>query len=315
LALLFLATQRGGPKKSTATPSAVADRPVPSQPGGKRPSSTSPRIGPSKTDQTQPAHPIILNPPDTVPGADSPAEPTAPGTAPAGTPGQDAAGDSDDASGGTDVPTAEELPTENIDDPFMNDPEETPSATATPPTAEELAELSKTLTTARNAAGEHEFRIARMQLVKAGTLARLPEHQAMVTRLDRLVSLSEQFWVAVRQAMSELQGAEELPIGDSGLIVIVVDVKPGVITIRRNGRNESFLVPDMPPGLAFAIADRKLDAAASDTSLMKGACLGAMKNPKQIYIDEAKRYWEIARTQGVQVDDLLLALSDTYELK
>jgi hypothetical protein len=205
----------------------------------------------------------------------------------------------------------------------MNDPDEgsapgtddSSNSNMTPPTAAELAELSEALSTARAAVGELEFRVARLQLGQAGTIARLPEHKELVARLDRLTGLSEQFWTTVRQAMGELRGAEELEIGDSGLIVIVVEAKPDAITIRRNGRNESYRLADMPPGLALAIADRTLDASSSDTPLMKGACLGAMKNPKQMHIDEAKRYWERARTQGAEVDDLLKTLTDSYGLK
>jgi hypothetical protein len=326
MAMLFLAMQRGKIEEPPVAFPPATDRPADAQSGSAAPS---PRpeglsVGPKDRRPALRSRPVV-SPPQSGAARDrqetsgTDQQPGAPDT-----PDQkvaDAAGDA--PADGTDPDTAtDDLPTEFIDDPFMNDPDDSPGATESPadgprpqPTAAEFADLSRTLQTAKNAVGEHEFGIARMQVGKAAGLARLPAHQAMVTRLDRLIGLSQQFWTIVRQAMSELRGAEELPIGDSGLIVIVVDVQPDAITIRRSGRNETYLVADMPPGLAFAIADRRLAANAVETPLMKGACLGAMKNPKQIHVEEAKRYWELARTKGAEVDDLLATLTDSYELK
>ena len=335
LALLFLATQRGAPKSSSVDPPAVAQRPGSGSPPTTQRPSAKPDSNTTEGKQTvtRPSSPSVSPPltpePDLgTPNGPAPNEPdqeTRPVTS--SPPGQDTPnGSSDSPANDTESPATPDSPpvnSENIDDPFMNDPEEgsTPGTDdasnpkMTPPTAAELTELSEALRTARAAVGELEFRIARLQLSKAGTIARLPEHKELVARLDRLTGLSEQFWTTLRQAMGELRGAEELPIGDSGLIVIVVEAKPDAITIRRNGRNETYPLSDLPPGLALAIADRTLDASSSDTPLIKGACLGAMKNPKQMHIDEAKRYWELARTQGADVDDLLKTLTDSYELK
>ncbi len=223
------------------------------------------------------------------------------------------------------APDSPPVDSDAIDDPFMDsDPpgteapenEKDAAGAAGPPlTAEQLAQLSKAMLTARAALGELEFRIARAELDKATALARLPEHRAALSRLDQLAVCAERFWMAVRQAMRELRGAEELAIGDSGLIVIVVEVKPDGITIRRNGRNETYLLADMPPGLALAIADRALDASTADAALLKGACLAAMKNPQPIHLEEATRFWEQARQQGAEVDPLLQTLTDTYEWK
>lgn len=322
LVLLFLATQRGRLDESTAAPSTAAQRPGSSQPGSRQRPTPTPRPGTTERDTLSRPSTHGISPSTTadpapsapnVPTPDNPEQDTQPPT------GSDQA--SPDDSGSPTTPDTPPVNSENIDDPFMNDPEEgsapdsASSPAMTPPTAAELAELSKALVTTQAAVGDLEFRIARIQLGKATTIAKLPEHQSLVARLDRLTRLSEQFWTTVRRAMGELRGAEELSIGDSGLIVIVVEVKPDAITIRRNGRNETYLLPDIPPGLALAIADRSFDAASSETPLMKGACLGTMKNPKQMHIDEAKRYWELARTQGAEVDDLLKTLTDNYELK
>lgn len=331
LAILFLATQRGAPKSSPTAPPTVAQRPG-SQPGSNQRPSTTPRSSTTKgkTKVTRPSTPTVSPPSTPGPDLDTPVVPALdqpeqdPQPDPPSSPGQDSPKDlGTPPTNDTDTPDSPPINSENIDDPFMNTPDEgsapatndTSDSKMSPPTPAELADLSDALRTARAAAGELEFRVARLQLTKAGTIARLPEHKELVTRLERLTGLSEQFWTNVRQAMGELGGAEELPIGDSGLIVIVVEVKPGAITIRRNGRNETYPFADMPPGLALAIADRTLDASSSDTPLMKGACLGSMKNSKQMHIDEARRYWELARTQGAEVDDLLKTLADSYELK
>jgi hypothetical protein len=321
-AMLFMAMQRGRIDEPSLPPPATVERPQSVTPRGVQGPQTAPRANPADGRFTTPRVPGGSPPPISAPAVQTaphePVEDSQPELAPS--PDQQVA---EPAEPTTDADiAADDLPTEYIDDPFMDEPDDAadapdqpPTGTTPPATAALLAELSETLLTAKNAAGEHEFGIARAQLGKAAALARSPEHQAVVTRLQRVVGLSEEFWTIVRQAMSELQGAEELPIGDSGLIVIVVEARPGTIVIRRSGRNESYPVADIPPGLAFAIADRKLDPRTAETALMKGACLAAMKNPKPIHVEEARRYWEMARSQGAEVDDLLATLTDSYAWK
>ncbi len=191
------------------------------------------------------------------------------------------------------------------------------SAPATnPPTTShtELVRLGQTLTAARQALAEHHFETAKKDLTQAESLAVLPEHKAMVQRLRRLAECGERFWKVVGNVVDAFRGTEELTVGSEGLIVIVVETGPSSITIRNQGRNTRYAFADMPPGLALAIAKQQLDGGDPEDLVLLGACLATAADPKPIYRDEARKYWMLAQTAGAEVDDLLLTLSDSYDL-
>jgi hypothetical protein len=189
-----------------------------------------------------------------------------------------------------------------------------PSASDTQPAAQaELAELGKALQQARSAIADHQFRVADRVLEKAATLATSAEHQAMVARLRHLGQRAEQFWNVVAAAARGLSAAEELKIGASDLIVVVVETARDSITIRNQGRNVKYSLTDMPPGLALAIARRAVNENDAQTLILFGACVATVKDLKPMHVDEARRYWEQAKERGADVNDLLAALTDKYE--
>ena len=97
-------------------------------------------------------------------------------------------------------------------------------------------------------------------------------------------------------------------------MVIVVETGPSSITIRNQGRNTRYSFTEMPPGLALAIAKQRLHGSDPDDLLLLGACLATTANQKPAYLDEARKYWMLAQMAGAEVDDLLLTLSDSYDL-
>jgi hypothetical protein len=183
-----------------------------------------------------------------------------------------------------------------------------------PPKPAELARLSELLSAAQAALGKHEFEAAIGGLREAQELAVLPEHQALVARTRQLAEHAQGFWQTVAAVVAGFQGAEELKIGSGNLIVLVVEASPDSLTVRREGRNYSYSFREMPPGLALAIAKTRIRGDDPAGLLQLGACLATLTDRKPIYLDEARRYWLQAQAAGADVEQLLLTLTDSYDL-
>ena len=190
----------------------------------------------------------------------------------------------------------------------------TPETDPAPPSHTDLAHLGQSLTSARQALAEHRFETARKELAVAESLAVLPQHKALVQRTRRLAECGERFWNVVANVVTAFKGAEELTVGASKLMVIVVETGPGSITIRSQGRNTRYTFTAMPPGLALAIAKQQLDIEDPDALVLLGACLAMVADQKPEYLEEAHKYWTRAQMAGAEVDNLLLTLTDSYDL-
>ncbi len=183
-----------------------------------------------------------------------------------------------------------------------------------PPSREELAQLGRMLRAARQSLNGHDFGQARRELASAADLAAIPQHRAMVERLSRLNQYAERFWKVVAEVVAGFHGGEELTLGSGELTAIVVDTGPRSITIRNQGRNSRYLLVDLPPGLALALAKRQLDGSQPEDALLLGACLAMVAHQKPTYAAEARKYWSDAAAAGARIDDLPLTLTDSYEL-
>lgn len=184
-------------------------------------------------------------------------------------------------------------------------------ATATPA---ELKKLGQLLNRARAALSQHEFAESRRLVEQAGQLAKSDEHVALVERLRVLTEMAEQFWSGVATAIKQLQATQEIQVGSGDLIVVVVEVGPDWLTIRNQGRNTRYLVAELPPGLALAIARQSMNEDDPQTQLVFGAGLATVKDLKPIHLEEARRYWERAAAAGADAAPLQAALADQYEL-
>jgi hypothetical protein len=289
------ATDTPQPKLGPFQPTVTNIIPAPN--GGKRPAVASP----SKPAPTMP-----------------------PGTAPM-PPGTALATENDDPSatdGDVTVPMvsdAEETVTPDpvvvTPDPAAANPEPvvaTPDPVAATPA--ELKQLGQLLNRARSALSQHEFVESRRLVEQAGQLAKSDEHVALVDRLRMLAELAEQFWSGVATATRKLQATQEIKVGSGDLIVVVVETGPDWLTIRNQGRNTRYLVAEMPPGLALAIARQSMNEDDPQTQLLFGAGLATVKDLKPAHLEEARRYWERAAAAGADAAPLQAALTDNYEL-
>ncbi len=180
--------------------------------------------------------------------------------------------------------------------------------------AAEPTRLEKALRAAMRAMGEHQFRRARKELAAAEAVAVSPEHQARVARTRRLADCNERFWDVVTDVVGSFNGAEELSIGSGELVVIVVETGPRSLTIHNQGKNTRYSFVDMPPGLALAVARLRLNETEADDLVLLGAGLATVADRQAKYLDEARKYWTRAASAGAQVQDLLLTLTDKYDL-
>jgi outer membrane biosynthesis protein TonB len=197
-------------------------------------------------------------------------------------------------------------------------PTPAPAPTAVPDpgppavTRQDAIALGKSLTTAKIALGEQNFEEADKQLALAESLAKLPEHRAKLARLKEVAGYAKQFRTAIEQAVAELEAGETFKVGTSTMVV-VVETFPDKIIIRSLGQNKTYPFPDLPVGLAVALADMKLETTAPENRVIKGAFLAVDKRGDSVALDKAKAYWEEAQLAGVDTSHLMPFLTDKYD--
>jgi len=179
----------------------------------------------------------------------------------------------------------------------------------TPP---DLSQLYATLRAAKKALGQRDFVAAERNLRQAAGAVQGAEQEALVVRLTEISRLDQQFWQVVERQIAKFSGAEELAVGESGLMVIVVEANSNSIVIRRNGKNQRYVLNNMPIGLAMAVFNHHRDTKDPSLLLLRGAALAAATPSDPAYIAEARRVWTEAGKLGADVDDLILTLGDTY---
>jgi len=178
-----------------------------------------------------------------------------------------------------------------------------------PVTDTEIAELSRLLTTTRQALSDQNVDEAKQLIAKALELARAPAHVAKAKRLEMLVMLNSEFWRAVDESIAGIEGGDVISV--TGTQVAVVEVTPDTLILRVAGVNRRYARADMSEGLAMGLADRWLDQNSEVTPLVRGAFLAVAKqgDPKR-----AREQWRQAAAKGAEVGDLPQVLDDKYDV-
>jgi hypothetical protein len=178
-----------------------------------------------------------------------------------------------------------------------------------------LIALGKALTTARIALGEQNFEEADKQLAKAEPLAKLPAHREKWARLKEAAGYVKQFRKAVEDAANSLEAGATFTVGSS-TVVAMVETTPDKVVIRSAGQNKSYPYADLPPGLAVALADLKLDGANPINRVIKGSYYAVAKGGDDgIRLEKAKTWWEEAQLGGVDIGHLMPFLTDKYDFE
>lgn len=143
---------------------------------------------------------------------------------------------------------------------------------------------------------------AREKLHGLAAQVRDAKQRDCVAALDALLVHLEEFWRGVTEATASLRSTEELPIGET--MVIVVEADRERITVRAAGRNRSYAVREMPAALVRAIVEQRF-RKGPDTQVLLGAFLAV--DPKGDPA-EASRLWQAAQSAGADVSLLMQAL-------
>ncbi len=208
-------------------------------------------------------------------------------------------------------------------DPKKTDTPETAPKTTDPPVKKEpdpvkpknsdVAALGNYLQQARQKLLERNFVEANRLIENAGKLPVLPEHQIL---LDRLVSVSDyykQFWNNVVEGCGKLKALDEVKFSDTNIVKIVESSEEKII-YRAGGQRFEKAPRELQIGLAMKIAEKEMDPDAADTRIIRGAVFAIQAVEDPVRGEKAQELWEEAKLIGGDTDNLILFLSDQYDL-
>jgi len=204
-------------------------------------------------------------------------------------------------------------PTPKTDQPSVIDPQ--PKTTPPPtgqPKPKEVATLATALKSARAKLEGSDFDGALAELRKVESLPKLPEHQAKCERLRLLTEYASNFRSALMEAIKNLEAGDEITAG-ANAAAGVVGVTADQITLRIDGRNRSYPINNLSPGLAVAIADRWLDQNDPVCLVAKAAYLASLKDAGDDRLAKAREWFQEASKSGVDVGDLAKVIDDKYD--
>ena len=200
--------------------------------------------------------------------------------------------------------------TDTESDPQPSDPQS--------PDKQQLANLGQALGLARAALSKggvksSERAAARKHLKQAAALAQLPQHKDLVRRLGLLANYVDQFWATLDRVVRGFQGGEELQY--KGSIILVREKPQDELKIRYKGLNLSHRLNQLPPGIVMAIANHGFDETQPVNLVLKGAFLVVHPTASESMIADARRWWEEAANNDVEIGDLAKVIDDDYLLK
>ncbi len=176
---------------------------------------------------------------------------------------------------------------------------------------EQIQALSNALAGARKALEAHRHDDALAQLAGIQNLPMREDDFQRYQRLQLLVQYSRNFREELAQAIAELQGGDEIPVGTSA-VVGVVEADRDWITVRVAGANRTYRLDALPAGLAIAIADLRLADSDPVSLVVKAAYLASRDDVRDDQRQKARDWFREARQQGVDIGDLEKVLDDTY---
>ena len=167
------------------------------------------------------------------------------------------------------------------------------------------------LTNARQALYDRDFKRSADELKKADMLVRFPAQLAALERVQQLKLYAEAFQMQLRQAIAGLDGGAEIKISSS-TVLAVVEVKKDSIVLRVAGTNRTYLIDEIRPGIAVAIIKQSYDLNEASTWAMLGAYIGTLRTADDEDLAKAAEYWQDAINRGAKLAKLPEILKDDY---
>jgi hypothetical protein len=191
-----------------------------------------------------------------------------------------------------------------------------PPAPASPgnrgtPTPQQIEQLSRVLAAARAALEHDRFEEALTQLAGIQNLPMLVDDARRYQRLQLLVQYARNFREELTNAVAELQGGDEIPVGTSA-VVGVVQTTPEQITVRVAGTNRTYHLDALPTDLAIAIVDLRLADSDPISLVVKAAYLVSRADARDDQLQKARDWFREAKEKGADIGDLEQVLDDTY---
>ena len=177
---------------------------------------------------------------------------------------------------------------------------------------QELTKLGRALQKARDAIADHEFDLANEFLALAEKMPQLPKHTAKIERLKLLLDAVRQYRQAINASISKLEVGVTFDIKDT--VVAVVEASRDKVVFRAAGRNQGYLIQDLPPTLAAVLAELTLPEKDPSTNVLKGAYILSRRKASPAELAQARSLLEEAASSDDTAKVLLPIFEDSYDL-
>ncbi len=197
-------------------------------------------------------------------------------------------------------------------------PEPTPTPTPEPPvdpvlSDEEKSEWQKAMKGVRELLGRQEFAKAQEQLAESEKAAKTAMQRQQHKRLITTARLVSEFHQSLVSAVTGMGAGETFTIGKSTPAAFV-EGSATEVAIRLSGQNRTYKLTELPIGLAYGLADLRMDTAHQSSLARKAAF--ALVHPKSnaLATKEAREMMAKAAAAGVVDADLPEVFDDDYAL-
>lgn len=191
-----------------------------------------------------------------------------------------------------------------------------PPAVAEPvakPTRAEVVKLAAALENARKAIANRNASGVEEHLQVAESLAKLPDHQQKVWRLQRLAEHVKAFDEAMRDAVSSLSPGDVIKVGSSTELT-VQRVNPATLSVEVAGLKKTYPLDNPPLGLAVALVQTKLSADDPLTKAVQAAFVVVSKNSDDRSLAKARTWYEESAAGNPDFAELSNVIDDDYDL-
>lgn len=165
----------------------------------------------------------------------------------------------------------------------------------------------------RNHLRDQEFEPAKSLLSQVGSTAKSSLQKEQFQRLALLAELVQEFTQYLRQAIGEMQSGQTITVGNSPMAAFV-EADGDQVTFRLSGKNMSFKLSELPVGLAYGVADLKMDTAHPRSLARKAAFAAVHPTIKSIGIEAAKQFWSQAAAEQAVPPGMEKVFDENYEL-
>jgi hypothetical protein len=184
--------------------------------------------------------------------------------------------------------------------------------TAPPPEPSEADQKNwtETLTAARQAMIDRDFKTFDSLIEKAYKIPHREETETKLQRLDILGQAFSKGYMAFLNEIGKRKGAEDLAIGSTVTVAIVENTGTALI-IREAGGNKAYKYDELPMGIALALANLDLTESPFDEAI-RGALNLLMPQSKPVNKTQAQKFFDKAAEGDSKFSDLGEVLKDTH---